>query len=63
MYGNGIQILLIIYFKRDTQRGKDTDRQRERQTDRQTDRRTDREAERKTEYGIWKKVIAPFEGV
>ena len=43
MYGNGIQILLIIYFKRDTQRGKDTDRQRE--ADRQT------EAERKTEYG------------
>ena len=50
LYGNGIQILLIIYFKRDTHRGKDTDRQRERQTDRHT------EAERKTEHGIRKRI-------
>ena len=48
LYGNGIQILLIIYFKRDTQRGKDTDRQRE--TDRQTDTQRQRERQN-TEYG------------
>ena len=51
LYSNGIQILLIIYFKRDTQRGKDTDRQRGRETDRQTDRQRQRER-----YGIRKKV-------